>query len=126
MEPRVHVLIVDDSADTRETLGVLLELEGYAVSLARHGREALEIQGRAPADIVITDVYMPEQDGIETMHALRVRFPHVKVIVMSGTARLEAVEVVARELGVSAVLQKPVAPSELVKLIEEMTGRHEE
>ena len=123
MKPRVHILIVDDSADTRETLRMLLELEGYAVSVAGNGREALAVHGRTPADIVITDVYMPEQDGVETMHALRLRSPSVQVVVMSGSARIDVLEVVARELGVSTILQKPVAPDALVKIVADMANR---
>src|SRR6185295_2295262 len=62
-----RVLVIDDNPDVRDTLRWLLESEGYEVAVAANGVEGLGVQRSAPAHIVVTDIFMPEQDGIETL-----------------------------------------------------------
>ena len=117
-----RVLVVDDNADARNSIAMLLEMEGFAVYVAANGREAIEVQRRVPIDVVLTDIFMPEKDGIETIQALRERNPSVQIAVMSGSqkARLEALRVVVRELGVSTFLLKPVDPRALIETVKEL------
>ena len=117
MTPRdTRVLIIDDDAELRTTAQHLLESEGFSVSVAANGSEALNLQRRQPADIVLTDVFMPEKDGIETIAELHREFPRAKVIVMSGSdaPRFRNVMVAARELGATRSLPKPLDAQKLI------------
>ena len=118
-----RVLVIDDNPDMRRTMQVLLESEGFAVSVAADGEEALRIQKSAPAHVVVTDIFMPGKEGIETIYELRKQFPQTKVIVMSGGLRAKGVDYfeVARELGAVKTLKKPFAPGELIDALRELT-----
>jgi CheY-like chemotaxis protein len=117
-----RVLVVDDNADARNSIRLLLEMEGFEVCVAANGREAIELLRRAPVHVVLTDIFMPEKDGIETIHEIRASNPSVQIAVMSGSqkARLETLKVVARELGVSRFLLKPVDPRVLIDTVKEL------
>lgn len=73
------ILIVDDETDFRVMLKAALESAGYTVEVAANGNEALRLQHRSPADIVVTDIFMPGSDGMETIDALHVEFPQTKI-----------------------------------------------
>jgi CheY-like chemotaxis protein len=123
MTPRdTRVLIIDDDAELRTTAQQLLESEGFSVSVAANGSEALNLQRRQPADIVLTDVFMPEKDGIETIAELHREFPQAKVIVMSGSnaPMFDNVMVAARELGATRSLHKPLDARMLIDTIREL------
>jgi DNA-binding response OmpR family regulator len=126
--PPKRVLVVDDNADARNSIRMLLEMEGFAVCVAANGREAIEIHRRAPVDIVLTDIFMPEKDGIETIQEIRAGNPSVQIAVISGSqkARLETLKVVARELGVSSFLLKPVDPRVLIDTVKELARLSDE
>jgi CheY-like chemotaxis protein len=126
--PPKRVLVVDDNADARNSIRMLLEMEGFAVCVAANGREAIEIHRRAPVDIVLTDIFMPEKDGIETIQEIRAGNPSVQIAVISGSqkARLEPLKVVARELGVSSFLLKPVDPRVLIDTVKELARLSDE
>ncbi|MCU0229463.1 MAG: response regulator, partial [Bryobacterales bacterium] len=79
-----RILIVDDDPDVRLVLRRMLEPDGYEVGEAGHGREALEVIGHRPFDLLITDLIMPEQEGIETIQTFHRRYPEVKIIAISG------------------------------------------
>jgi CheY-like chemotaxis protein len=115
-----RVLVVDDNADARLTLQMLLEAEGYRVETAANGREALRVQREHPSQILITDLYMPEADGLETMQRFHNDYPGMPVIVMSGggvDARLQTDHLtVARELG-ARTLRKPFTGEELLEVL---------
>ena len=117
-----RVLVIDDNPDMRLTMQALLESEGFAVSVAADGEEALRIQKDFFADVVVTDIFMPGKEGIETIYELRKRFPQTKVIVMSGGLRAKGVDYfeVARELGAVKTLKKPFAPAELIDAVRQL------
>jgi CheY-like chemotaxis protein len=79
-----RILIVDDNADMRLTTKLLLEMEGYEVELAANGREAIEVQRARPAQVLLTDLFMPDADGFETIERFRKEFPGIRIIAMSG------------------------------------------
>ena len=114
------MLVVDDNADLRLTTKLLLEAEGYVVEVAANGAEALRIQRERPAHILITDLFMPEVDGLETVQSFRAAYPGMPVIVISGgssTGKDQADHLsVARELG-AVTLRKPVEPRLLVEAL---------
>jgi DNA-binding response OmpR family regulator len=94
----------------RDLLRVVLEREGYAVDVAADGEEGLRLQSDRPADVVITDIFMPNRDGLETVGQLRAQHPRVKVLVISGggdVVRGTTYLSTAREIGAHAVLRKP-------------------
>ena len=114
---RTRVLVVDDNADMRLAAKLLLEAEGYVVELAKNGGEALRIQRERPAQILITDLFMPDVDGLETVQRFRAEYPDMPIIVISGGgSKLPAKAdhlAVARELGVHT-LRKPFPPQALL------------
>ena len=121
--PKTRVLVIDDNPDIRDTLRWLLEGEGYIVAVAANGLEGLRLQRKEPADIVVTDIFMPEQDGIETLWKFRDEFPGVPIIVMSGGGAARGTDylVVARELGAKKALRKPLDPQELIDVVGQIS-----
>lgn len=115
----VKVLVVDDEELVRLTLRQMLESEGHDVLEARNGREAVAIQNKTPADIVLTDIIMPEQEGIETIIQLRRQDPNLRIIAISGGGRMKNLDFlrVAANVGADATLTKPFTTDELVEVI---------
>jgi len=103
--PRASVLVVDDERGPRESLRMILS-PTYDVSLASGGAEALEILHTRPVDVVTLDLAMPGLRGPELMRAIRLDFPDVEVIVVTGHGSLESATDAIR-LGISDYLQKP-------------------
>ncbi len=104
-----RVLIVDDNADMRETLKLLLCYIGYRAEVASDGQQAIEAQRREAAQILITDIFMPGKEGMETIVAFRREWPGMKIIAMSGggvVAQRDYLEI-AMEIGADALLRKP-------------------
>ena len=90
------------------------------MSEAENGKDALEKYRDAPADAVIVDVFMPEQDGVETMIRLRTEYPDVKVVALSGggwTSKGEALEHMT-DLGAVETITKPFTAEEVVEVVE--------
>ena len=118
-----RVLVIDDNQDMRELMQVVLEGAGYAVDLAGDGDEGFAAQRARPVDLVITDIFMPNQDGIETIARLRTEYPALKVIAVSGGGSLlqpRGYLITARELGAHAVLEKPFDPDDLLRTVCEL------
>jgi len=116
------VLVVDDDPGLRNFLRMLLEVEGYAVRTARNGLEALESQRQQPAAIVLTDLFMPEVEGMETIVRLRAEFPQAKIMVMSGGGAYQGADylALARELGAVKTLKKPFPPQDLIDALRDV------
>ena len=83
-QQRPVILVVDDDTAIRELLSDLLIESGFQVREAGNGREAVDEIGPGPIDLVITDLVMPEQEGLETIRELRKIFPRLKIIAISG------------------------------------------
>lgn len=113
-----HILIIDDEEDIREMVAAVLRLDGHQVTLAANGKLGMANYRQKPADLVITDLIMPEQEGIETILELRRENPHLPVIAMSGgIARSETYLEICRRLGVRGTLLKPFGMQELLDLV---------
>ena len=107
-----QVLVVDDEEAVREMVSKLVSRLGHEVVTARHGREALEILRREPITIVITDIRMPEMDGIELMKAAQAEFPNLHIICMTGHGvSYSYTDVVA--LGAADYITKPFTVDEM-------------
>ena len=83
-----RILVVDDEDEIRMMLRQILEMEGYEVSDAANGRMAVNLFRNDPTDLIITDIIMPEKDGIETITELRRDYPDVKIIAITGGGRI--------------------------------------
>ena len=104
---KASVLVVDDEADIRESLRMILEFEGYRVEEARNGLEALQKVRERPPDALLLDIRMPEMDGLETLRALRERGYDMPVLVLSGHADV-ATAVEATRRGAFDFFEKPL------------------
>ena len=113
----MRILVIEDNADLRDYLRQALKLEGYDVLSARNGKEALGLVDGQALDAVVTDLFMPEMDGIETIAALRRKMPGVRFIAISGRPGVDYLAV-ARELGVAHTLRKPFEIDELLKALQ--------
>jgi two-component system, chemotaxis family, chemotaxis protein CheY len=115
-----QILVIDNDADVRTLLEQMLKPVGHKVFLAADGKEGMKLHRAAPADLVITDLFMPNQEGLETIIELRKDFPEVRIIAMSGKDAASAMLRAARQLGANKVLQKPFFPLELLVAVEEV------
>ena len=106
-----RILVIDDEEDMRALVQQTLESDGHEVIPAPDGAQGLALQRKRPADLVITDIFMPEREGLETIHDLKREFPRVKIIAMSGGGRasnvLDSISTMASALGIDAFLLKP-------------------
>ena len=118
MEPR-HILVVDDDPDIRAVITINLTRLGHRVSTAADGRAATAAVASTKFDLVITDLLMPDKEGLELIKELRATSASMPIIAMSGGGRnapggyLD----IARRFGAQAVLKKPFASAELAKAI---------
>lgn len=103
------VLIADDDGGLRSALKLALEANGYEVRVAANGGEALALQRKSPADVLVTDIFMPEYDGFEAIDGFRKAFPATRIIAMSGDAKRVKHEYLsaAALIGVDVTLKKP-------------------
>jgi CheY-like chemotaxis protein len=115
----ISILIIDDNVETLHLLGESLSLEGFEVRLASDGVQGLRLYRERRADVVITDIFMPEKDGIEIILELAQEFPGAKVIAISGggmTGELSYLPA-AQQLGAVRALIKPFKVAELLEAI---------
>lgn len=117
MQP--EILVVDDEKQVRSLLRRKLEQCGYQVHEASNGREAIETLGQRSFDLVISDIMMPEKDGLEVIMYLRKTRPELKVIAISAPGNQLFLES-ARALGASRVLEKPFALDDLAVAVDEL------
>lgn len=113
------ILVVDDDAGVRDVVRSMLESEGYAVSVAQNGREALNALKAEEFQVVITDLVMPEQEGIETIKIVRRDYPFIKVIAMSGAFGGDYLRI-AGYLGAHGTLAKPLQMSSVLKVVADV------
>jgi CheY-like chemotaxis protein len=116
------VLIVDDNADLRSFVKIVLERAGFETQVAADGERALDLQRAHPADVLITDIFMPERDGIELIHQFKSAFPQVKIIAMSGGGRVSQMDYLpfAADIGADLVLRKPFGAAALLGMLEDL------
>jgi CheY-like chemotaxis protein len=113
------ILVVDDEASIRKLLHKILETAGYAVLEAANGREALHRVRQRPVDVMLTDLIMPEKEGLETIRELRAQYPAVRVVAMSGAFDRRYLKTAAM-MGAQATLKKPIAPDELLRVLDKV------
>jgi CheY-like chemotaxis protein len=122
----VRVLVVDDDAANRDVYAALLAREGFLVVSAADGREALTHLQRQAFDLLVTDMLMPNVDGVQLLDAVRQMARKPKVIAISGGGRyLGATQTLAlaRKLGAAATLVKPFTREQLLASVAEVLAR---
>ena len=117
-----RILVIDDEAGIRRALQILLERAGYEVLAASDGQEGLRLWRRFGADLVITDIMMPNKDGIETILELTMSAPPVPVIAMSGGDVSHRLDLLgnATLLGAVHTVPKPFALSEMLAKVRQL------
>lgn len=117
----MKILIVDDDARIRELFRMWLEREGFEIFEAENGRKGVEVQRKTPVDLLICDLIMPVQEGIETITQFTEEFPAIGIIAISGGGKIgpDSYLTVAEHLGAWRVFTKPVDMVSLVKTIKE-------
>jgi len=113
MEPKGHILVVDDEPSMRTALSILLRREGYQVSQAGDGREALKILARGQYDMVLTDLKMERVDGMELLRQVKTINPHTEVLIFTAYGTI-ASAVEAMKLGAYDYIGKPFDEEELL------------
>jgi CheY-like chemotaxis protein len=109
------ILIVDDDITYRNSLKEIIEAEGHEVTECSNGNEALIEQKKNPFDIIVTDIIMPEVDGLEIIFQVKKNYPSTKIIAITGGGVFHTMDLLlmAKELGASMVLSKPFCVSML-------------
>jgi len=105
--PMAKILVIDDVPEVRSILSRWLRQAGHEVAEAEDGSDGLQRFCSTAADLVITDLYMPENEGIETIVTMRKLFPTAKIIAMSGRLTSNSALQMAQQLGAAGVLRKP-------------------
>ena len=113
------ILIIDDEEPIRALLRTALEAAGHQMVEATNGRVGLDLYRLKPTDLIITDILMPEMEGIEFILKLRKESPSVPIIAISGSGRSSTIDylAMARRLGATAVLEKPFGREELLGVV---------
>jgi DNA-binding response OmpR family regulator len=119
-----RILVIEDDADMRLWMEHTLISAGHRVILAADGEEGMKSFRARSADLVITDLFMPNQEGLETIRQLQEEFPELAIIAISGEASPMSEELgvrtmltAARQMGAAAILQKPFMSQELLAIV---------
>lgn len=117
-------MVIDDDADVRRALRKILEAEGHEVLEAKNGKEGIRLFGESSCDAVITDLYMPEKEGLETIRELRQSYPDPKILVITGAAPGSVFDLrqQATMLGAKRALSKPFTREEVLEALAEVLG----
>jgi DNA-binding response OmpR family regulator len=113
------ILIADDDEQVRSLLREILQKEGYEVFEAPNGKQAVERMNLQETDLLMIDLVMPEQEGLETIRSLRKERPSLKIVAMSGAFAGEFLPV-ANVLGAGATLKKPFAVEEVLEVVHKL------
>ena len=122
MKPRI--LFVDDEPNLLDSIQRQLRpmRDQWDLYFAENGRQAMELMRSTPCEVVVTDLFMPEQEGIETIMALRRQHPDTKVVAMSGggyQSKFTGALDVAAKLGAHATMQKPFSSQQMIDVVQE-------
>ena len=115
-----RILIIDDEQQIRSMLRLMLERDGYEVVEAPDGIEGIKTYRQNPADLIITDLIMPNKDGIGMIIELQKEFPDVKIIAMSGGGlnKPEGYLKGAKKLGAACTLTKPIDREKMLRAVK--------
>ncbi len=122
-----RILIIDDDKSHLRMLSVLLTKAKYKVDTASNGLEGFELFEEEPCDLVITDIFMPEQEGLETITEFKEKHPDLKIIAISGGGQktnyiAKDILEIATDLGANLSVSKPINIPEFLNSIKELLG----
>jgi CheY-like chemotaxis protein len=122
--PSVEILVVDDDEALRTSVSRMLRGIGHVVREAVDGADALRSVRIAPPDLIITDIMMPDSDGIELIGAVKTIHPAVRIIAISGRAAFGDLDLLnlAGMIGADVTLTKPMSPDELLEAVARLTA----
>jgi len=117
----MRILVIDDDANILGVLAEMLTTAGYEVTEVSSGKEGLKLYRETPFDLVITDLFMPEKDGLEVIIELRRDLPEAKIITISaGSAYGHSSLETSRLLGAARTLRKPFMEDQLLEVVREV------
>jgi DNA-binding response OmpR family regulator len=113
------ILVIDDEPSILLMIKKMLEKAGHDVDMALNGKEGMQIFENNKADLLITDIIMPEKEGLETIVEMRKKYPDLKIIAISGGGRISADGYLpgAKLLGANMVFQKPLIQKEFLEAV---------
>lgn len=117
-----RILVIDDEESVRFVVKEMLEFEGYEVTTAPNGKVGLQLFRKKPTDLILTDIFMPEMEGLETIRELHRDFPQLKIIAMSGGGESGMLSFLsfAKRFGALRTLRKPFSREELLEVVKEL------
>ena len=124
----MKILVIDDDHLVRYAISKILQRNGYDVVTAADGKRAMALLRVELPEVVITDIIMPEQEGIETIEKVRLEYPQIKIIAISGGGRIRNVDFLemARSFGADDVIAKPFEAEELLRRLRRLTATETE
>jgi CheY-like chemotaxis protein len=119
-----HILVIEDDCSVQTLFGQLLESEGYTVSHATDGAEGIHLLKQEKTDLIITDIMMPEMDGLEVIRTVQHTHPNLPIIAISGGMRTVPINFLphAKKFGACRVFEKPVILADLLAAVKELLG----
>lgn len=122
MREHTRILVIEDNDDVREMLRELLEYAGYEVIEAADGPAGISLYRIARADLIITDLLMPQMSGLDAILEVRRDYPDAKIIAISGGGRQDedGILSLARRFGASRTLQKPFRLQEMLEAVQQV------
>jgi len=120
-----RILVIDDNDDFRGLLKAALEGDGHRVETVSDGQNAAAALDARPADVVVTDIFMPGKEGIETISELKKQFPRMHIVAMSGRPSATDFDPlsIARQLGAARTMKKPFPIDELLAAVRALTAK---
>ena len=117
-----QILIIDDDPQFRKTLFAILTKANYDVLQAENGNEELRVLSTNACDLVISDIFMPEKEGIETITEIRADYPDMKIIAISGGMPFSSTDFlgIAEKLGADITIQKPFEREVILQAVSEL------
>ena len=119
-----RILVIDDQTQVRDLLKVVLNREGYEVFVAPNGREGLKAFYEAQPDLIITDLIMPDKEGLELITEIRGHSVEPKIIAISGGGRIHPEDylALAEKLGAQRTFSKPFEQHEIIQAVKDLIG----
>lgn len=119
-----NILVIDDEVSIRELLFAILTPAGHRIFLAEHGAAGLALCGQHPMDLIITDIVMPDTDGLEVIARIKEHTPGAKIIAMSGGGMVSPHDYLqlAESMGAEATLPKPFSRADLTAAVNALLG----
>ena len=120
----MKILVVDDMENVRKLIRLTLESDGHEVLEAQDGIQAIVVANRCTPDLLITDIVMPNKEGLETIMEFRRIHPDVPIIAISGGGKFNTIDYLplARKMGASLTLRKPFGPSQIIDAVATATA----